>query len=238
MNIFRRFYKIGEAEANAAIDKMEDPIKMVEQGIRDLKNDLSKSLEALAQVKASAIRSRTDEKQHNAKAEDYQNKAMAILKKAQSGDIEEADADRLAKEALTKYEELLNMASSSKKEHEHLQKSINELEHNVQKLKSTISSYESELRTLKSRVKVSNAKGKLNKQMAKMDSSGTVTMLERMRDKVNTEEALAEAYGEIANNNTSIEDEINKAADMSTSKADNQLADLKRKMGINTDKTE
>ena len=238
MNIFRRFYKIGEAEANSAIDKMEDPIKMVEQGIRDLKNDLSKSLEALAQVKASAIRSRTEENQHNSKAEDYQNKAMAILKKAQTGAISEADADRLAKEALTKHEDLKAMAHSAQKEHQHLQKSITELEHNVQKLKSTISSYESELKTLKSRVKVSKAKGKLNKQMAKIDSSGTVSMLERMRDKVNTEEALADAYGEIATSNTSIEDEINKAADMSTSKADNQLADLKKKMGINNDKTE
>lgn len=238
MNIFRRFYKIGEAEANAAIDKMEDPIKMVEQGIRDLKNDLAKSLEALAQVKAAAIRSRGEEKQHHAKAEDYETKAMAILKKAQSGDITETDADRLAKEALTKQEELKNMANAAKQEHEHLQKSISELEHNVQKLKSTISSYESELRTLKSRVKVSNATGKLNKQLAKIDSSGTVSMLERMRDKVNTQEALADAYGEIAASNTSVEDEINKAADMSTSKADNQLADLKKKLGIINDKKE
>lgn len=238
MNIFRRFYKIGEAEANSAIDKMEDPIKMVEQGIRDLKNDLSKSLEALAQVKASAIRSRTEENQHNSKAEDYQKKAMAILKKAQTGAISEADADRLAKEALTKHEDLKAMANSARKEHQHLQKSITELEHNVQKLKSTISSYESELKTLKSRVKVSKAKGKLNKQMAKIDSSGTVSMLERMRDKVNSEEALADAYGEIASSNTSIDDEINKAADMTTSKADSQLADLKKKMGIGNDKTE
>ena len=38
MNIFRRLFKIGQAEANSAIDGMEDPIKMTEQGIRDLKN--------------------------------------------------------------------------------------------------------------------------------------------------------------------------------------------------------
>jgi phage shock protein A len=233
MNIFRRFYKIGEAEANSAIDKMEDPIKMIEQGIRDLKNDLSKSLEALAQVKAAAIRAGTEEKQHLSKAEDYQNKAMAILQKAQSGSLAEADADRLAGEALTKQEELKNMAGIARQEQQKLEKSISELEHNVQKLKSTISSYENELKTLKSRVKVSKAKGKLNKQMAQIDSTGTVSMLERMRDKVNTEEALAEAYGDIATSNTSIEDEINKAADMKDSSAKSRLDELKKQMGIN-----
>ncbi len=52
MNIFKRLFKIGQSEANAAIDNMEDPIKLTEQGIRDLKDDLSKNLESLAQVKA------------------------------------------------------------------------------------------------------------------------------------------------------------------------------------------
>jgi len=99
MNFFKRLFKIGEAEAHSAIDKMEDPIKMTEQGIRDMKIDLEKSLEALAQVKALAIRSKNDADEFAAKAEDYQQKAMLILKKAQSGDLDTAEADRLAKEA-------------------------------------------------------------------------------------------------------------------------------------------
>ena len=44
VNFFKRLFKIGEAEANAVIDKMEDPIKLTEQGIRDMKGDLQKSL--------------------------------------------------------------------------------------------------------------------------------------------------------------------------------------------------
>jgi len=37
MNIFKRLFKIGQAEAHSAVDKLEDPIKLTEQGIRDLK---------------------------------------------------------------------------------------------------------------------------------------------------------------------------------------------------------
>lgn len=63
MNIFKRLFKIGEAEANSALDKMEDPIKLTEQGIRDLKLDLDKNLEALARVKALAIRAKNDQEE-------------------------------------------------------------------------------------------------------------------------------------------------------------------------------
>ena len=102
MNIFRRLFKIGESEANSAIDKMEDPIKMTEQGIRDMKQDLEKSLEALAQVKALAIRAKNEQEEHQDKAEDYHNKAILILKKAEKGQMEKEEADRLAKQALVK----------------------------------------------------------------------------------------------------------------------------------------
>ena len=36
MNIFKRLFRIGAAETNSLVDKLEDPIKMTEQGIRDL----------------------------------------------------------------------------------------------------------------------------------------------------------------------------------------------------------
>ena len=42
MNFFKRLFKIGQAEAHSALDKLEDPIKLTEQGIRDLKQDLNK----------------------------------------------------------------------------------------------------------------------------------------------------------------------------------------------------
>ena len=37
MGIFSRLFKVGQAEAHAMVDKLEDPIKITEQGIRDLK---------------------------------------------------------------------------------------------------------------------------------------------------------------------------------------------------------
>ncbi|WP_299312375.1 PspA/IM30 family protein [uncultured Aquimarina sp.] len=232
MNFFKRLFKIGEAEANSAIDKMEDPIKMTEQGIRDMKIDLEKSLEALAQVKALAIRSKNDTEEFAVKAEDYQQKAMLILKKAQSGDLDAAEADRLAKEALIKKEESLQHVTRGKGETEKFDGSVSQLEKNVEEIKQNISKWENELKTLKARVKVSAATKNVNKQMAEIDSSSTVSMLERMKDKVNQEEALAEAYGDIANASKSIDDELDKAANATETNAEDDLAKLKKKLGI------
>ena len=232
MNFFKRLFKIGEAEAHSAIDKMEDPIKMTEQGIRDMKIDLDKSLEALAQVKALAIRARNDREEYESKAQDYEQKAMLILKKAQSGDMDAAEADRLAREALIKKEESLQHVNRTKEESEKFDKSVNQLEKNVQEIKQNISKWENELKTLKARVKVSKATKNLNKQMAEMDSSSTVSMLERMKDKVNQEEALAEAYGDIANASKSIDEELDKAVDVTEANAEDDLAKLKEQLGI------
>ncbi len=233
MNIFRRLFKIGESEANSAIDKMEDPIKMTEQGIRDMKQDLEKSLEALAQVKALAIRAKNDQEESQNKAEDYHNKAILILKKAEKGQMETQEADRLAKQALTKKEESQQHVERSKEEVKRFNDSIAQLENNIQNIKSNISNWENELKTLKARVKVSNATKNLNKQMAEIDSSSTVSMLERMKEKVAQEEALAEAYGDIANASKSIDDELDKAADSSEMKADDDLSKLKEQLGLN-----
>lgn len=232
MNIFRRLFNIGKAEAHSAIDKMEDPIKLTEQGIRDMKKDLDKSLEALAQVKAMAIRANNDKEQYTSKAEDYQNKAMLILKKAQSGDLDMAEADRLAKEALIKKEEATNHITRTTEEAERFNKSVAQLEKNVSEIKSNISKWENELKTLKARVKVSNATKNLNKQMAEIDSSSTVSMLERMKEKVQQEEALAEAYGDIANESKSIDEELDAIVDTTEASAMSDLDKLKKQLGM------
>ncbi|MBW3544461.1 MAG: PspA/IM30 family protein, partial [Bacteroidetes bacterium] len=108
-------------------------------------------------------------------------------------------------------------------------------EGNIRTIKANIATWENELKTLKARVKVSTATKSLNKQLAQIDSSSTVSMLERMRDKVAQEEALAESYGQIANESRSIDEEIDKALNegSQSAKTASELAALKDKLGMN-----
>lgn len=232
MNIFKRLAKIGQAEAHSAVDKMEDPIKMSEQAIRDMKADLDKSLEALAQVKAMSIRAKNEMEEYTNKASDYLQKAMLILKKGQTDDLATNEADRLAKESLIKKEEANNQVKRAQGEKEKFDQSVLQMEANVATIKQNISKWENELKTLRARVKVADATKNLNKQMAQIDSSGTVAMLERMKEKVIQEEALAEAYGDMANASRSIDAEIDNAINVNASKAENELAAMKEQLGI------
>lgn len=236
MKFLRRLLKIGQAEVHHAIDNMEDPIKMTEQGIRDMKEDLDKALEALAQVKAMSIRAKKEVDEYEDKAEDYNEKAMLILKKAQTGGIESGEADRLATEALVKKEEAVGLKNQAIADKEKFDQNVLQMEANVQTIKQNISKWENELKILRSRVKVADATKSLNKQMAKIDSNGTIALLERMKEKVHQEEALAEAYGEIANSSKSIDEEINRVVDVKKSKAHNELEKLKEQLGISDPK--
>ncbi|MCB9222706.1 MAG: PspA/IM30 family protein [Crocinitomicaceae bacterium] len=237
MNVFKRLFKIGQAEANSAIDKLEDPIKMTEQGIRDLKNDLSSSLQALAEVKALAIRAKNDAKVHTDKAAEYERKAVLLLKRAENGEITMEEADRLASECLVQKDNHVASAATCKADQEKFEGNANKLNGNINTLKSNIQKFEVELKTLKARSKVSSATKKINQQLAGVDSSSTVSMLERMKEKVAEEEALAESYADIAGENKSIDEEINAALDSGSAevKASDSLAALKAKMGMTSD---
>lgn len=231
MGIFNRIFKIGQAEAHSAIEKLENPIKLTEQGIRDLKEDLNKSLQSLAEVKAMAIRAKNEMAKYKNQAQDYESKAMKLLERAEAGAIDPGEADRLASEALTKKDEAVQQAARSEQEKSQFDNSVAQLEANVKKLKQNISKWENELKTLKARAKVADATKNLNKQMAQIDSSSTVSMLERMQDKVTESEAMAQSYGEIAGESRSLDDEIESALGDSQSASSNKaLADLKAKM--------
>lgn len=230
MGIFSRLFNVGKAEAHAAIDKLEDPIKMTEQGIRDLKKDLDKSLQALAEVKALAIRSKRELNEQRSLGQNYEQKAILLLQKAEKGDLDVAEAERLATEALARKEEAVANVARAQEEVTRFDQNISQLDANVKKLKSTITRYENELRTLKARARVSSATQKINKQLSGIDSSGTVSMLEKMKDKVAQQEAMAEAYGEISVENRSLDEEIDATLNETNVKASNALEELKAKM--------
>ncbi len=231
MSLLTRLFRLGQAEANAAIDKMEDPVRMTEQGIRELRNQLTEAMKGLGTVKAQAIRARRDTDQAAEVAADYERKAMMLVQRGQTGQMDAAEADRLAGEALMRSDEAAKRAATHGAEARRYDEMAAKLEQQIARLKSEIDRYENELRTLKARSQVSKATRKLNEQLARVDSSGTIAMLERMRDKVQEEEALAEAYGEIAAVPKSVDAEIDAALARVDTSASDRLAQLKARMG-------
>ena len=232
MSIFKRLFKLGQSSAHAAIDKLEDPIKLTEQGLRDLRKDLQETMQSLAEAKAVTIRLRRESETKKSTAADYERKAILLLKKGEAGTLSPGDADRLATEALNKKEQAMQQAMVSCQSLDKQEQMVQKLQTNVQTLKSKISHWEGELVTLKSRSKVATATRKLNQQLAQVDSNGTLAMLEKMKQKVEEEEALSESYGSLQLE-SNVDDEINKAltqGDGANAPTSDALAALKARL--------
>lgn len=232
MNIFRRLFRIGQAEIHAAVEKMEDPVKMTEQGLRELREDLAEATEAYAKVKALAIRTENEQAVCQKESLNYAEKAILIMQKAQAGQVEITKAEELAREALllrrkfyTESEELSTQVTA-------LQQSSREMLKNTEVLKENLEKWEKELRTLKARVKVSKATEQVNKQLAQLDNNGTIAMLERMKAKVEDQEALSRAYGEIAHAKNNLKDELNNILKDDSLSIERDLKAIKEKLGI------
>jgi phage shock protein A len=232
MSILTRLFKISQAETNAAVDKLEDPIRMTEQGIRDLKTNLQAAIRSLGEVRALVIRLERQKSESEAEAQSCEKKAMALISSAEKGEIDKAKAEQLAMKVLEEKKtaeanaaRYLADYTTQKQMAEKLQAQVDELEHKIK-------TFENELVTLKARAKTADSMKKINRQLAGVDPSGTITMLERMKQKVDEDEATAQAYGEIADRPSAL-DEVDKVlAQTSASSSSEDLAELKKKMGL------
>ncbi|RAW02145.1 PspA/IM30 family protein [Pseudochryseolinea flava] len=232
MNIFKRLFRIGQAEIHAAVDKMEDPIKMTEQGLRELATDLAEATEAYAKVKALAIRTENDQLQRQQDSRSYAEKAILIMQKAQAGHVDLVKAEDLAREALSLHKRYYVESEELGEQVNALQQSSREMLRNTEILKENMEKWEKELRTLKARVKVSKATEQVNKQLAHADNHGVIGMLERMKAKVEDQEALAKAYGEISRERNSRKEELDSLLKDDSVSIEKDLQAIKQKLGI------
>ena len=182
-SIFRRMFKVAESNAHAAMDNLEDPIKMTEQGIRDLKKNLQAAMVSLAEVKSLAIRMQKEASDHKKRSADYERKAMLLLKKMEAGEMDAGEAERLATAALEQKEAALQQAATATADHQTQQRMADQLQGKVEDLKRQIGTHENEAITLKARARTASSMRKINQQLAGADASGTVAMLEKMKQK-------------------------------------------------------
>tara|TARA_B110000459_G_C16548089_1_gene465374 strand:- start:13 stop:711 length:699 start_codon:yes stop_codon:yes gene_type:complete len=232
MNFFTRLFKIGQAETNSILNHLEEPISLTEESISDLKAELKKSLEVIAEIKALSIHAKNEAEKFENKSTDYERKAIFILQKGQQKALSLLEADKLATEALQKKATQLELSKQAEENHKNFENKITQLSKNIATLKSTISKWGNELNILRARIKIGTATKNLNKQLALLDSNSTITLLSEMREKIIQEEALAKSYQEIAEVNSPISLDSNlKAGDIQE-----DLNTLKQRISINETK--
>jgi len=155
MNIFKKLLKIGQAEIHALVEKMENPITLIEQGIRDLKEQLFATEEQYAQIRAMGIRTENEIEEKVAQAEEYEKKALQVLEKAKIEEIDMVKAETLAYEALSRKKYFLEEVAELRQQVPHNNSQIKEINNKLEVLKANIAKWEKELNTLKTKEKIS-----------------------------------------------------------------------------------
>ncbi|MDR2285710.1 MAG: PspA/IM30 family protein [Sphingobacterium sp.] len=230
MNIFKRLLKIGQAEIHAIVDKMEDPIVLIAQGISDMKKELIAIEENYIRTRAMGIRMENVLRQKKEESDTLEGKAKLILEKSRLGEITSEIAKKLALEALKSKKDLLTASQELNIQLEDNAKFIEEINTHLEVLKFNISKWEKELTTLKTKRQINATSVLVNRQMANIERNSTIQLLEQMKDKAADEEALAAALHEFAQDKL----DRNQLSDYDSNEhsIQNELENLKKKIGL------
>lgn len=227
--ILSRFKDIMSSNINALLDKVEDPMKMIDQYLRNLESDLGKVKAETAAVMAEETKS----KRELDECVDSINKMQTYAEKALlSGN--EADARTF----LSKKGELNNKLISLQQTYDIAKENSTKMREMHDKLIKDISQLNTRRDELKAKMAVVNTQEKLNKIGSSVNGAiGNMSKFDEMEAKINKKLDTANAMAELNNSQKeeNIEDLIAKydnETKNTSSEIDDELSELKSKLGL------
>ncbi|WP_413389953.1 PspA/IM30 family protein [Prochlorococcus marinus] len=189
MGLLDRLSRLLRANLNAFVSDAEDPIKILDQSVADMQEDLVKLRQAVAIAIASQKRLENQANQAKEQIQNWFIRAELALKKGE---------DDLAREALSRkktfqetFESLTTQFQSQNGQVEKLKKSLLLLERKI-----------AEARTkkdmLKARAQAATAQQKIQSAVGDLGGKSAMAAFERMEDKVEALEASGQAALELA----------------------------------------
>ena len=227
--ILSRFKDIMSSNINALLDKVEDPMKMIDQYLRNLESDLGKVKAETAAVMAEETKSKRELDECTAsinKMQTYAEKALL------SGN--EADARTF----LSKKGELNNKLISLQQTYDIAKENSTKMREMHDKLIKDISQLNTRRDELKAKMAVANTQEKLNKIGSSVNGAiGNMSKFDEMEAKINKKLDTANAMAELNNSKKeeNIEDLIAKydnETKNTSSEIDDELSELKSKLGL------
>ena len=223
MGIINRVSTLLRANLNDLISRSEDPEKILNQLILDMK-------EQLIQAKKQVAVSIADEKRLKKQLDNELNKAREWEKKAMMAI--RAGRDDLAREALARKSEHDNLSAEFQGQWEAQKNAADKLRDSLRQLNSKIEEATRKKNLLIARKKRAEAQKTIQQTMSGMSDTSAFDAFDRMQGKIEQMEAEAEASAELAESMTG--DDLSAQFDALESDhgADEALAALKAKMGM------
>lgn len=224
MSIFGRLFKVGQANANKMVDKLEKPEVMLDQAIRDQQKHIAEAKQSVQAVIATErqVKGLLDQELNNKQL--WENKASMALK---SGN------EDLATKALVRSEEHEGKANSLQPQWEAQRKEVEKLKAGILKMEDELAELRRNKDIIIAQSKAADAKKMIYEAKAKIGRNTTTDLVDRMKAKALRSSYEADAAEELADeaSGDSLEKEFEQIGGTAASQSvQDKLAALKAKV--------
>ncbi|MGK7908649.1 MAG: PspA/IM30 family protein [Synechococcus sp.] len=220
MGLFDRVSRVVKSNLNAIVSKAEDPEKILEQTIEEMRENQAELRHATAQAIASEKKMERKFEQAQEQVKEWQRKAQVALQK---------NREDLAREALMRKKGLADSANTIKQQLDRQSEQVNVLRNNLMKLESKMAEAKTKKDMLIARARSAKASQQINEVMGRVDTTSAFAAFERMEEKVDALEAESAAISELSGDSL---DSQFAALESGTAEVDIELEELKMQMQL------
>ncbi|WP_010095253.1 PspA/IM30 family protein [Ornithinibacillus scapharcae] len=217
---FKRVKTVVNSELNAMLDKAEDPVKMLDQFMREMAEDIR-------EVESSVAKQIANEKMLKRKVDDAN--AMVEKRQKQAEQAIVAGDDDLARRALEDKKQHESTALTLTDSWERAKQDSEMLKSKLDEMKKEYQQMNLKKDSLKARAESAKTRTKINRAMSNIGNDQSRQGFERMEEKVLRFEAEAETSEDLSSASRTLDDEFD--ALNKNNAVDDELAALKEKMG-------
>jgi phage shock protein A len=225
MNIFSKLSMLLRSNLNDVIARAENPEKMLNQVILDMREQLTKAKQEVAVAIADERKLKSQVEEEHRQAQDWERRAMLAVKEGR---------DDLARQALLRQQEYGERAQSLYETWQRQAEETERLKDSLRQLNEKIEEARRKKNLLVAKQKRAQAQKRIHDTMAGLSDRSAFDTFERMAQRIEETERLALASAEVSAElgTDSLDQQFRALETGSTATSDERLLELKRKMGM------
>lgn len=219
MSIFRRIFRIGKANVNSALDKLEDPVKMIDQILRELDQDIAKMTAAV--TSQMAVEKRFER--------ELQETEQIIARRDEQARVavEQGD-DNLAREALIDKKRHIEKRDALKVNYDKAKETAARLRKQLEDMKSRVQDMKTKRSALIAQAEAAKATKRITRTMSGVGNENLADSFSKMEEKIQQMHDEAQAAQELAESERSLDSKFEELMSKTTDKdVEDELAQLK-----------
>mgnify|MGYP001037429246 FL=1 len=219
MSIIKRMFRIGKANVNSALDKLEDPVKMIDQILRELDEDIAKMTAAVTTQLAV-------EKRFERELQETEN--IIAKREEQARVAVERGDDNLAREALLDKKRHIEKRDALKANYEKARENSARLRKQLDEMKSRVQDMKTKRSSLIAQAEAAKATKKITQTMSGVGSEDLAASFYKMEEKIQQMHDEAQAAQELADSERSLDSKFEELLSKTADKdVEDELAQLK-----------